>query len=179
MVVIRIAWLLRSLDVGQLRWYAWVYIVAPKTTTTETADPVDSDTFKEGSVQSIDSSSECSVDCGYVGRFDGPAVDDGSDVHEEVETFRAERRAYKRRPRSERIPPNPNDVTLGEVELDLGFNETEHQDRCLTGKVGGDESFYCSSNAYSCVTDENDGRERGNFSQKKASKIDPSYKKVV
>ncbi|MCE3215942.1 hypothetical protein HAX54_004145, partial [Datura stramonium] len=105
-----------------------------QTTTTEIADSVGSDTLEEGFVQSADSSSESTIDSNYVESFDNPVVDDGFDVHEEIRTFWAERRAYKRRTRSERIPLNPKDVPLDEVESGLGFNETEHQDRNLIEK---------------------------------------------
>ncbi|MCD7460539.1 hypothetical protein HAX54_043730, partial [Datura stramonium] len=112
--------------------------------------------------------------------FHGYAVDDGSDVHEELRIFR-DKRTHKRSPRSERISLSPNDVPLGEVESDIGFTETEYEDRSLIGKVGGDETFYYSSDAYSCETDKNDGQERENFAQRRASKrlmFDPSCKKV-
>ncbi|XP_059295361.1 uncharacterized protein LOC132048680 [Lycium ferocissimum] len=58
------------------------------------------------------------------------------DVHEEVRTFRAERSAYKRSTRREkRGQPNLDDVPLGEVEQDIGFDETEPNKRDLEGRV--------------------------------------------
>ncbi|KAJ8564425.1 hypothetical protein K7X08_000885 [Anisodus acutangulus] len=63
----------------------------PAETTAKTIEPVGSDTVEEG----YDFSPESSEDSDHVGVFDSPDIDDKSDVHEEVKTFRAERRAYK------------------------------------------------------------------------------------
>ncbi|KAJ8532565.1 hypothetical protein K7X08_012488 [Anisodus acutangulus] len=117
-------------------------------------DPVSSDHVEEGS-DSTNSSSESD----HVAVFNGPDVDDGSDIHEEFRTLRVKRRAYKRRSRRKKTPPNPDDVSLGEVEQDIDFDEIEPNDRGLEGRVGGDEPFYYSSETYSCETDGDDGQE--------------------
>ncbi|KAJ8537168.1 hypothetical protein K7X08_035569 [Anisodus acutangulus] len=120
--------------------------------------PVSSDNVEYESIHSTNSSFDSEVKSDHVAVFDGPDVDDGSDVHEEVRAFKAERRSYKRRSRRETIPPNLDDVPLGEDEYDIGFDETEPHNRCLEGKVGGDEPDYYSFEAYSCEIDDDDGK---------------------
>ncbi|KAJ8563601.1 hypothetical protein K7X08_032053 [Anisodus acutangulus] len=88
----------------------------------------------------------------------------------------------KREGLEERIPPNPDDVPFGEVEQNIGFDETKPHNRSLEERVGGDEPFYYSSEAYSCETNEDDGQERVTLAPRRESKyikFDPSSKKVV
>ncbi|KAJ8529046.1 hypothetical protein K7X08_035881 [Anisodus acutangulus] len=103
----------------------------PQTAAGETADPVSSDHVEEGS-----DLTDSSFEFDHVAVFDDLDVDDESDVHEKVRTFRVERRAERE-----------------------GFDETEPNNKGLEGRVGGDEPFYYSYEAYSCKTDEYDGQK--------------------
>ncbi|KAF3655516.1 hypothetical protein T459_14244 [Capsicum annuum] len=80
-----------------------------------------------------------------------------NDVHEEDINLRAKRRKYQRQKRRERKSNDPKEVSVGEVGLDLGFEETEIADKSLKGKVDGDEPVYCSSDEYSVDSDLEDG----------------------
>ncbi|KAF3662147.1 hypothetical protein FXO38_11335 [Capsicum annuum] len=80
-----------------------------------------------------------------------------NDVHEEDINLRAKRRKYQRQKRRERKSNDPKEVSIGEVGLDLGFEETEIADKSLKGKVDGDEPVYCSSDKYSVDFDLEDG----------------------
>ncbi|XP_060218179.1 uncharacterized protein LOC132645289 isoform X1 [Lycium barbarum] len=149
-------------------------------------EPADSENANQVSSDHVDEESDSidsDVESDHVAVFDNPDGDDGSDIHEEVKTFRAERRAYKRRTRREKKgKSNPDDVPLGEVEQDIGFDETEPNNRGLEGRVGGDEPFYFSSNACSCTSEEDDVEEGVNLKARRESKyirFDPACKKVV
>ncbi|KAH0722350.1 hypothetical protein KY289_005394 [Solanum tuberosum] len=100
-----------------------------------------------------------------------------SDVHEECINLMAERRTYQRRKRRERIPNDPEEIPVGEVGPDLGFDETYVVDESLKCKVIGDESVYCSSDAFSVETDTAD--EIGPRSSSRRVIFDKSAEKVV
>lgn len=72
----------------------------------------------------------------------------------------AERRSYQRRKRRERIPNDPEEISVAEVDPDLEFDETELAYKNLEVKVVGDEPVYCSSDAYSIETDSDDETRR-------------------
>ncbi|PHU17306.1 hypothetical protein BC332_13001 [Capsicum chinense] len=80
-----------------------------------------------------------------------------NDVNEEDINLRAKRRKYQRQKRRERKSNDPKEVSVGEVGLDLGFEETKIADKSLKGKVDGDEPVYCSSDEYSVDSDLEDG----------------------
>ncbi|KAK4723781.1 hypothetical protein R3W88_026560 [Solanum pinnatisectum] len=66
-------------------------------------------------------------------------VEEGDRCIEEGEyiNLRAERRTYQRRKRRERIPNDHEEILVGEVGPDLGFDETDVVDKSLKGKVVG------------------------------------------
>ncbi|KAH0707668.1 hypothetical protein KY285_010368 [Solanum tuberosum] len=83
-----------------------------------------------------------------------------SDFHENNINLRAERRSYQRRERRQRTPNDPEEVLVTEVGPNLGFDETEPVDKNLEGKVVGDESEYCRSDAYNNKADLDDETRR-------------------
>ncbi|KAH0712282.1 hypothetical protein KY289_008241 [Solanum tuberosum] len=107
-----------------------------------------------------DQSTENSSDSGHEDLFNEGDVKYESNVHEENINLRAERRSYQRRKRTERVPKYPGEVPGAEVGPDVGFDETELNDKNLKGKVIGDEHVYCSSDAYSVEIDSDNETRR-------------------
>ncbi|KAG5589617.1 hypothetical protein H5410_040131 [Solanum commersonii] len=129
----------------------------PTTGTTSSSQPAsqptNTETFGElESEYSIENSSESDRE----DLFNKGEAEYDSDVHEECINLRAERRTYQRRKRRERLPNDPEEIHVGKVGPDLGFDETNVVDKSLKGNVVGDEPVYCSSDAFSVKTNTND-----------------------
>ncbi|KAK6782356.1 hypothetical protein RDI58_020152 [Solanum bulbocastanum] len=86
----------------------------------------------EGSTYSIEDSVEFEAE--LVG--DDDEEEYGSDVHEEVRELRAKKKSFQRR---EKVPADNEEVLVGEVGPDLGFDETGTVFREM--EKGGPDSF--------------------------------------
>jgi len=114
--------------------------------------PVGSDLVEE---DGSDYSTEESVDT--EGELVGDDDEDyGSDVHEEVRELRAEKRTFQRRKRNERVQADTEEVPVGEVGPDLGFDKTETGKISVKGRLGGDKPYYPSFDADSFEIDEDE-----------------------
>ncbi|KAL3360717.1 hypothetical protein AABB24_013923 [Solanum stoloniferum] len=150
----------------------------PTTGTTSSSQPASQPTNTEtfGELES-EYSTENSSESDHEDLFNEGEAEYDSDVHEECINLRAERRTYQRRKRRERIPNDPEEIYVGEVGPDMGFDETDVVDKSLKGKVVGDEPVYCSSDAFSVETDTDD--EIGPRSTNKRVIFDKFAEKVV
>ncbi|KAK4709748.1 hypothetical protein R3W88_004261 [Solanum pinnatisectum] len=95
--------------------------------------------FSKEEVEGSDYSTEDSVESEAELIGDDEEEEYGSDVHEEVRELRAEQRTFQRRKRRERISVDNEEVPVGEVGPDLGFDETATCKVSHEGKLGGDE----------------------------------------
>ncbi|WMV41463.1 hypothetical protein MTR67_034848 [Solanum verrucosum] len=150
----------------------------PTTKTTSSSQPASQPTNTEtfGELES-QYSTENSSESDHENLFNEGEVEYNSDVHEEGINLRAERRTYQRSKRRERIPNDPEEIPIGEVGPNLGFDETDVVDKSLKGKVVGDEPIYCSSNAFSIEINTDDEVEPRSSSRRMI--FDKSTEKVV
>uniref|UniRef100_M1DSI7 Transposon MuDR mudrA n=1 Tax=Solanum tuberosum TaxID=4113 RepID=M1DSI7_SOLTU len=98
--------------------------------------------FSEEEIEGSDNSTEDSVEAELV--EDDDEEEYGSDVHEEVRELRAEKRSFQRRKRRERVLADDEEVPVGEVGPDLGFDEIEIGKVSHEGRLGGDEPYFAS-----------------------------------
>ena len=101
--------------------------------------------FSKEEVLDSDYSTENSVESEAELVGDDDEEEYGSDVNEEVRELMAEKRSFQRRKIRERVAADNEEVPVGEVGPDLGFNETgigkvSHEER-----LGEDESYFASS----------------------------------
>ncbi|KAH0683437.1 hypothetical protein KY290_022038 [Solanum tuberosum] len=112
--------------------------------------------FSKEEVEGFDYSTEDSVESEAELVGDDDEEEYGSDVHEEIRELRAEKRSFQRRKRRERVAADNEEVPVGEVEPDLGFDETETSKVSHEGRLGGDEPYFASSDEDSFELDEDE-----------------------
>ncbi|KAG5620992.1 hypothetical protein H5410_006210 [Solanum commersonii] len=112
--------------------------------------------FSEEEVEGSDYSTEDSVESEAELAGDDDEEEYGSDVHKEARELRDEKRSFQMRKRRERVAADNEEVPVGEVGPDLGFDETETGKVSHKGRLGGDEPYFASSDEDSFKLDKDE-----------------------